>query len=280
MDSYEFKVGQFDCILLKYSGGPRSVASFMPSAPQAELEQVIRAQNLDPNALDFSISPLVIKTGDEIVLVDTGEGAEKGDLTAHLNSVGIAPADIDRIIITHGHGDHVGGIADVNGALVFPNARYTLWQTEWDYGTADERFANVLEPNPTKNGWDALKLHRDRVDLIGGTDQAEAEIMPGICAVAAPGHTVGQIAVELSSNGDKLLAIADAAHGYFQIACPQWSTKFDYDPAQAAETRRALFERAARDSSLLCGYHFPFPGVGHVVASSDGRLRWEQVGKL
>jgi glyoxylase-like metal-dependent hydrolase (beta-lactamase superfamily II) len=271
MDHYHFKVGHFDCTLLRDASGPRSVVSFMPSPPQDELERVIRQQGLDPDALDFSISPLLIRSGDVLLLVDTGEG---GELPERLNNLMIDPAEIDVVVITHGHGDHVAGILNADGAFAFPNARYVFWQSEWDYWTADERLASAAQ-NHIKDVWTALKAHPDRIDLLS-TDQPEAEIMPGICAVAAPGHTVGHIALELSSDGEKLLHIADAAHGYFQIACPQWSPKFDYDKEQAAVTRRALFERAARDGCLLSAYHFPFPGIGHVV-ERDGGLGWEQI---
>ena len=96
-----------------------------------------------------------------------------------------------------------------------------------------------------------------------------------MCAVPIPGHTVGQIAVELDSNGEKLLHVADAAHHTFPLAYPQFAPKFDYDKAQASETRRAIFERAADDDTLFSAYHFSFPGVGRIVRQDD-RLRWQQ----
>lgn len=274
MNSYQFRIGQFDCTLIQDGASVRTVASFMPSPPQDELERVIRAQGLDPQALEFSISPLLIRSGGTLVLVDTGETGSQNTLPAHLQALGIDPADINLIVITHGHGDHVAGILNADGEFAFPSARYVFWDSEWAYWSADERFAD--NPNhPMLPVWNALKANADRIDLIGG-EQAEVEILPGICAIATPGHTIGHIAVELSSDGEKLLHIADAAHSSFQIGCPQWSPKFDYDKTQAADTRRALFERAACDGVLVCAYHFRFPGVGHVV-ERDGGLRWEQM---
>lgn len=274
MDDYHFTVGQFDCTLLKDSAGPRSAASFMTTVPQDEVNRVIRQQGFDPDALDFSTSPLLIKTPGALVLVDTGNGVENGALLERLRDIGIEAGEISVIVITHGHGDHIAGILNADGAFAFPNARYVFWRSEWDYWTANERFADTPD-HPMRKVWDALKTHPDRIELIGG-DQPEAEILSGMCAVAAPGHTIGHIALELSSNGEKLLHIADAAHAYFQFIRPDWSPKFDYDKEQAAVTRRALFERAARDSSLMSAYHFPFPGIGHVV-ERDGAFGWEQV---
>ncbi len=273
MREYRFQVGDFDLLMLQEAKNIRPVASWLPDAPQDELERVVRAHNLDPAAVEMAISPLVIRAAGRTLLVDTGE--RKGDVPLHerLQAAGIDPNDIDTVIITHGHMDHVAGILDAAGAFAFPRARYLLWRTEWAYWSADDRFGVTDAPKPI---WDALKAHPERVELIGG-GVPEVEILPGLCAVLAPGHTVGQIALEIASGGEKALLIADAAHHWFQLDCPQWSPKFDRDKALAAQTRRALFERAARDRALLVAYHFPFPGAGRVV-EREGGLHWEQVG--
>lgn len=272
--NYRFNIGQFDVLMLHDGGGPRPASGFLASAPQDELAQVIKAQGLDPNAIDAAITPMVINTGSELVLIDTGLGGERGDLPARLKEAGIEVDDIDAVIVTHGHGDHVGGIVDANGEFVFPNADYIFWKSEWEYWAGDEP-----RPGAHPTAWVALKAHPDLIVLVGGENQTEAEIMPGICAVAAPGHTVGHIAVELSSDGEKLLHVADAVHHWFQLDRPEWSPTFDYDPVQSAVTRKAIFERAARDGSLFSAYHFPFPGLGR-VDEQGGKFTWEQVGKV
>jgi glyoxylase-like metal-dependent hydrolase (beta-lactamase superfamily II) len=272
MTNTRFNVGQFDVLMIHDGGAPRAASGWLASAPKDELDQIVRAHGLDPEALDSSITPIVINTGSELVLIDTGLGGEKGDLPGRLSEAGIDVGDIDAVIVTHGHGDHVGGIVDAQGEFVFPNADYIFWKSEWDYWTGEPR--NGAHPL----AWAALKAHPDQIVLVGGEGQAEAEIMPGICAVAAPGHTVGHMAVELSSEGEKLLHVADVAHHWFQLERPEWSPVFDYDPVQSAVTRKAIFERAARDGSRFSAYHFPFPGMGRVHEKS-GKFSWEQVGK-
>jgi glyoxylase-like metal-dependent hydrolase (beta-lactamase superfamily II) len=275
-DTHRLKIGQFDVVMIHDGGGPRSVASFLPDAPPDQIEPIIQRQGADPAALDFSITPLLITTGNQRVLVDTGESESGGSrLLEHLKALGVAPEDIDLIVITHIHWDHVGGILNAAGEFAFPNARYAIWSTEWDYWIAPDRFpADDTHPRVATRA--SLMAHPEKVIKLGGVGEGgEAEILPGMCAVATPGHTPGHIAVELSSGGEKLLHVADAAHHWFQVQCPQWSPKFDYDKAQAAETRAALFERAVQSGTLFSAYHFAFPGVGHIV-ERDGLKQWEQ----
>lgn len=273
MSEYRFQVGAFDLLLVEEATTPRPVAAWLPDAPPTELEQVVRAHGLDPAAVAMSISPLVIRVGARTLLVDTGERKGSLPLPARLSAAGVDPAAIDTVIITHGHMDHVAGILDAAGEFAFPNARYLIWQSEWADWSAADRFAAGDPPKPI---WDALKAHPERIDRIGD-DVPAVTILPGLRALPAPGHTVGQITLEITSGGAQALLIADAAHHWFQLDRPEWSPKFDRDKALAAQTRRALFERAARDHALLVAYHFPFPGVGYVVERA-GAFHWEQAG--
>ena len=273
-DTYRLQVGEFECVMFLDGGGPRTAAGFLPTAPPDELEGIVRRQGYDPEVLDFAIKPILINTGERHILIDAGLGIHMSNLPAHLGENGVSPEAIGLIIITHGHGDHVGGILNSEGKFVYPNAHYVLWRSEWDYWTAEDRF-EATDTSHAGVVWQALKANAQRVRLI---DEKNPEILPGICAVPTPGHTVGHIAVELESGGEKLLHIADAGHHTFQLACPQWSPQFDYDKALAAETRRAIFERAGAEGMMLSAYHFAFPGVGRVV-KRDGELAWEPVGE-
>lgn len=261
MTTRHFKIGNFACVILKDGGGPRVATAFLPEAPAEELETIVRQQGLDPNALEFSINILHIQTDKHSILVDTGVGAS--NLRDKLAAEGIDLDAIDTVIITHGHWDHIGGIITAEGEFVYPKARYIIWKTEWEHWTAEGRFAEG-DTNPAQGVWKKLAANQDRVTVIGG-DMAEAEALPGVCAIAAPGHTMGHIALLIESGGEKLLHIADTAHHPFQMACPQWSPNFDADKRLSVESRRRMFERAGRDGGLLMGYHFTFPGVGRVV---------------
>jgi glyoxylase-like metal-dependent hydrolase (beta-lactamase superfamily II) len=271
---FSFRVGQFVCRCFNDGGGPRTAAAFLPSAPREELESVVRAQHYDPESLAFAIKPILISRGDDdqFILVDTGVAGMSSTLAADLAANGVALEAVGIVVITHGHGDHVNGILDANGELTYPNARYVLWRDEWDYWTAPDRFATT-DVGQAALVWRALRAHADRVRLL---DDDDAEIVPGVRAVPVPGHTVGQIAIEIDSDGEKFLHVADVAHHPFQLACPQWSPEFDTDKTQAAETRRAVFQQAASSGVLFSAYHFPFPGVGHIV-ERDGTLQWQPV---
>lgn len=243
----------------------RSISDIFPSVPADALTEAIRAEGHDPLNAPFSQNILCIQSGDNIILVDTGLGAPISHLPQHLRAAGIAPGSVNHVIITHGHGDHVGGIVDAEGALTFPNARYYCWKSEWNYNI--EQMPQFDAAHPVRR---SLLPIAERVRLL----DAEAEFLPGIRALAAPGHTIGHMALRLTIGALNLLHIVDAAHIPAQTLRPNWSPRFDHHPDQAAQTRAALFRQAAADDLLVLAYHFPWPGLGRVRRDAAG-LRWQ-----
>ncbi|MBZ0291801.1 MAG: MBL fold metallo-hydrolase [Anaerolineae bacterium] len=261
---HHFQVGDFKCVSITDFDREVKVDSIFSNRTPEEHQQVL-SEYLEtglPNAINI----LYIDTGDHRVLVDSSIGGERSNLLARLDDLGVKPEDIDRIIITHGHGDHVDGLVDLpNDRLVFPNARYAVNPVEWTYWTDEAKSKNTITPV-----WRILSERiTDRQDFCAPGD----EILPGIQAVDAHGHTVGQIALLIESAGERLLHIADVAHHPFQIQHPDWSPRFDSDPLVAAETRQVIFERADREHLPVIAYHFPRPGLGRVRGQ-----QWEPVG--
>lgn len=202
----------------------------------------------------FFFTPTLVQTGSEVILFDTGlNGA---GITQALEQAGVAPADVTRVVLTHMHGDHIGGLM-TDGAPTFPNASYITGQVEYDHwaGTDNEGFANNVKPLAEK------------MTFIGDGDS----VTSGITGLNAFGHTPGHMGYMLESGGRQLLLMADTANHYvWSLAHPDWEVSFDTDKAMAAQTRRKVLGMAAADRIPLIGYHMPFPGTGFVEARGDG----------
>ena len=265
---YHFKVGQFECIVFAYMNNPADITMMtgrFPSQSQEELEQAIQASGAP---ITGTMNILYIRTPEHHVLVDTGMGGADSALPAGLEQEGIKREDIDGIVITHGDGDHIGGITQPDGALTFPNASYDMWKSEWDF--LMNRVATSDDPkDPARVNLLPIK---DRVHLI----DHETEILPGIWTLPMPGHKIGHSGLLLESNGEKLLHIVDAAHHPMQLNHTEWSPRFDTGPETAIQTRKAVFDRAVREHLLVMAYHFPFPGLGHII-EENGVRRLEPV---
>jgi len=283
-----FEIGGLECITVSDGTLTYTPPAFPPpatllfaNAPGERLEQALREHNLRLEQWVEWTSPyicLVVNTGEHRVLVDTGAGSlapTTGRLLQNLRNLGIAPDDIDTVMLTHGHPDHIGGNTDAKGKPSFPKARFVMWKDEWDFWTSgqaeaglDEHVREVLLKFAREN----LPPIQSQLDLV---DQ-EREIVPGIRAVAAPGHTPGHMALAISSGGDELLVVSDTVLHPIHLEQPEWHAAVDFVPGQVLETRRRLLNRAATGKALVLAFHFPFPGLGHVIEKGEA-WQWQPI---
>jgi glyoxylase-like metal-dependent hydrolase (beta-lactamase superfamily II) len=285
-NSYHFKVGNFKCLAINDGVHTYRPPSFPPpptmlfcNAPMAKLEPVFSTYGINPNEWSAWASPyicLVINTGKQLILVDTGANGldpETGKLIKNLGDEGIAPEDIDIVILTHAHPDHINGNTLDNGQLAFPNARYFMSKAEWDFwnsgeaeATLDEKIKDVLLSVTRQN----LPPIAHKVELVEG----DKVIIPGIRCIAAPGHTPGHMVLLISSEEDQLLHMVDTVLHPIHIEYPEWHSIFDYNPEEVVKSRKHLLELVVTLKAKVLAFHFPFPGLGHIV-KKDGVFKWQ-----
>lgn len=232
--------------------GPQNIFGMNVSAD--EFNEVSANNFLPTNAAQFYFTPTVVNTGSELVLFDTGLNAS--GITAALASAGYTPDQIDIVVITHMHGDHIGGLMN-DGSPTFPNARYVTGQVEFDSWskTDNEGFANNVKPMA------------DKMTFLGDG----GSVTSGVTAMAAFGHTAGHMTYMLESEGRQMLLIADLAnHFVWSLGYPDWEVRFDQDKAAAAASRRKVLGMLATDKIPFVGYHMPFPALGYAEKRDDG----------
>ncbi|SEP78400.1 MBL fold metallo-hydrolase [Thalassovita taeanensis] len=250
------KLGAFEVTALL--AGTRTVPDphkiFGLNASDADFAAASAAANIPTDKAQFFFTPTVVNTGTELVLFDTGLNA--AGITDALAAAGYSPDQIDVVVLTHMHGDHIGGLMN-NGSPTFANARYVTGATEfnaWDK-TGNDGFNTNVRP-----------LAENMTMIDDGHSPTS-----GITAIAAFGHTPGHMAYMLDSDGEQLLLGADFANHYvWSLAHPDWEVSFDQDKTTAAATRRRLLSMLAADKTPFIGYHMPFPALGYVETQGDG----------
>jgi glyoxylase-like metal-dependent hydrolase (beta-lactamase superfamily II) len=281
---YRFKVGDFQCVAINdgnFTYEPPLIpppADFLfANAPKKLLKETLNEHGIQPERWTKFATPftcVMVNTGKNKVLVDTGADGltpNTGRLLRNLQTVGIEAGEIDTVVLTHGHDDHIGGNTSAEGKPSFPKARYVMWQEEWTFWTseqAEKLYGNEDFTFTRKN----LFPIQDQMDLL----DHEAEIVPGISAVPAPGHTPGHMAVSVSSNGKRLLCISDAFLHPIHIEHPEWHAAHEVEPEQIIKTRHFLLNKAATEKALMLAFHFPFPGIGRVVCKGT-TWHWQPI---
>lgn len=213
----------------------------------------------------------LIRHGNDLILIDTGSGTNfqftAGKLAENLETLGVAPEQITKVVFTHVHPDHSGATVTANGKLLYPNARYYVSQAEWDFWT--DRNFETRRPAAlhgfAKGAQRDLLAVEDRIVRVRPGD----EIVSGMSVVDTPGHTPGHVSIELKGR-DNLLITGDACtNDTIFFARPDWHFGFDTDTEIALASRRRLIDRAASEKLKLLGYHWTYPGVGYAERRGD-----------
>jgi glyoxylase-like metal-dependent hydrolase (beta-lactamase superfamily II) len=268
---YRFKLGSIEATIV--SDGPLAIgpaARTFRGPTEQELGKMMSDQFLPADNVVLDQNVLVINTGDKLALFETGMSSVKrndamGRLVTSLKQSGIDPADIDAVIPTHAHIDHVGGIMAADGSRNFPNAQIHISQADLEYWTDDKRMGTPAEGSmlaAKKN----LLPNRDRIVFY----KDGQEVIPGVQAMHTPGHTVGHTSFVVTSGGQSLFVVGDLMHHVILVEKPRMEVAFDTDPKQGIETRVKVMDMLARDRMRALVYHMPWPGLGHFAKQGDG----------
>ncbi len=270
---YRFNLGNAEVTVV--SDGPLPLGppkGTFVGAPDEEIKKMLTDNFLSPDNIVLEQNSPIVNTGDKLVLFDTGMGTSKafgpttGRQQKSMAEAGIAPGDIDAVVFSHGHIDHIGGVVDDSGKVLFPNAQFYIAQSDFDYWTDEGKMGGQWKDfvvHARKN----LMPVRDR--LIFYKDGQE--FLPGVQAMAAPGHTVGHHIFMISSEGKSFAFLADLTHHQILLMeKPRMQFSFDTDPKQAAESRVKMLDMLAANKIAVMSYHYPWPGYGHVVKTGEG----------
>jgi len=276
---YRYKVGTAEVTVL--TDGARwfpLTEGYVVSAPIGEVRKALEAAYLPPDRMIHHYAPIVVNIGSKVVLIDTGNGpaalaqtkGELGQLPANLKVAGVEARDVDLVVISHFHADHVNGLLDANNKLAFPNAEVLVPVAEWKFWMDDGEMSRASKGRME----DLFKNNRRVFDALGRKVtpyEWNKELAPGLMPLATVGHCIGHTSFVLSSGSATLYIQSDVTnHPDLFARHPDWAASFDQDPVQAVTTRRKVYDMLVADKLLVQGFHYPFPGLAHVEKAEGG----------
>jgi glyoxylase-like metal-dependent hydrolase (beta-lactamase superfamily II) len=271
-----FSTGSIDCRLVSDGMVAYPPEEVFTNVQPEELSQAVQGR-LDANGrVPIAWNCLLIRVGETTALIDTGMGIPESQLDRSLGEAGVTPSDINVVLITHGHPDHIGGLTrESDGELrpAFGRASHYFWKEEWEFWTSEENLAGL--PDELTGAARVQLPALQEFGLVELVDR-EMEVLTGVRVLPAPGHTPGHMAVAITSGGESAIYLGDAVLHELNFEHPEWVSPIDQIPALTVSTRRRLLERAARDGSVVAAFHmFRFGRVARsgsrfTFAPSDG----------
>lgn len=271
---YTFKIGEIEAIALHDGVLVRDrPEGFVTNATDEEVGEAYAAAGMPRDKLTITFTALALRLADKVMLIDTGLGEfgppGTGHLLNNLAASGIEPGEVSAVVISHFHPDHIFGLCRKDGSLLFPNAEILVPEKEWDFWMDDTRMEAASEAVKGNFGI-CRQVFGPLADKVRRYAW-DAEIMPGLTAVRANGHTPGMAAIRVSSGDQGLLFVADITNNPLVFARhPDWVAMFDMDPAETIATRKRILDLAAAERLRVSFYHAPFPATGYIVKSGGG----------
>lgn len=271
---YRLMLGNFEVTAL-YDGAIDLDEKLLKNIQQRDIQRLLAREFLKGPKVQTAVNAYLINTGSKLILVDAGAaklfGPGLGNIVDNLKAAGYAPEQVDVVLVTHLHGDHVNGLVTPEGQRVFNNAEVWSAKADNDFWLSEEIAAKA-----PKDFQPFFKMSRDAAApyLAAGkwkSFDSDRELLPGVTSVDTHGHTPGHASYLVQSGDQRLMILGDLVHNHaVQFARPEVAFEFDNDPKQAVATRKRIFHLAAREKLMVAGMHLPFPGIGHVRKEPKG----------
>jgi glyoxylase-like metal-dependent hydrolase (beta-lactamase superfamily II) len=267
---YSFKQGAYDVYVVS-DGTLMLPANLIDSGGKPEDVKMLLGAMLNGDNIQFEASPVLLKSGKEVILLDTGSGQgfqpTAGKITDSLKAAGTDPASVTKVIFTHAHPDHLWGTTGADGKSPYANASFHMAETEWNFWAAPDLVSKMPKPmeGMVKGTQGQLAAIKEKINMF----KPGSEILPGINVIDTAGHTPGHVSFELA-GGDGMIITGDAiTNAAVFFAHPDWKFNFDADHTTAIANRKKLLDMASAGKKKLLGYHWPYPGIG-MAEKKDG----------
>lgn len=268
---YRYKSGDYQITAINDGFFMRQTEGFVRNAKTEDVQKALGAAFLPTDRVPIPFTTTVINTGSKLILIDVGNGNSgaptSGKWMENFKAAGFSPEQVDTIIISHFHGDHINGLRLKEGTAVFPNAEIKVPEPEWAYWMDDAKMNAASDA--LKGGFQGVRRVFNEMKNVSRYEWGK-EVAPGITAIQADGHTPGHTAYMVSSGGGKLLVMSDVTNNpLLFVRHPNWHAVFDMNGEIAEKTRRKMLDMAATEKTQVAFYHAPFPATGFIEKSGS-----------
>lgn len=273
---FEFQFGDFHCTVFQDTVAEQPANHIFASVDEKARTQAIANSPYHADAIQLSMNVMLLERDGQRVLLDTGNSANDPDnakLFSLLDKKNIAFESIDIVALTHAHADHYSGMLDAEANKIFPNARYFMWQAEWDYYSSDEQMERERAKSQERYNF-INHYFRKLAPHLSFLSPENNELIQDIRAIPAYGHTKYHVRYEINSQNKTMHYLGDAFLHPLTLDNPHWTFPFEYDDTTAISTRRDLRQQLANSEDLVFVYHFVFPGLGF-IKQDEGKYIWQ-----